>query len=376
MANQNRKSYAPNWQKAIVNVKSTVREVLKCINESGALMACILDEDKKFLGIMTDSDVRRLLLNDYSIDREIYNHFNQDPIIGNIDSSEEELMSICNEYSVRELPLIDQFGQLKDIFILNRRHVIELSPNDQTKPDTETTKIQSICPMFLFAGGKGLRLRSVISDRPKPLAMVGDKPILQTIIERAKHCGFRDFYISVNYLAEQIEEHLKQGHYSDLNFNIVKEDMPLGTAGSISLIQKELTTPVLVSNADLLTTLPYHKVLYQHLKQKADITCVVRPHEIVVPFGVVNLDRGLINSISEKPRFTYFVNAGIYVISPEVIKEMSYGAKLDMPDLINRVLSTGGTVQPFLAHEYWQDIGQPSDFQKANEDFNTHFGAH
>jgi NDP-sugar pyrophosphorylase family protein len=229
--------------------------------------------------------------------------------------------------------------------------------------------------MLILAGGLGTRLRQVVSDRPKPLAIVGNQPIIQTIISRAVESGIRKFHVAVNYMSDLIEKHLAGPQYSGLDISIVKESKRLGTAGALGLIQQSIDEPLLVCNADLLTTVPLQQIIRHHRNEKADVTCTVRPYSTKIPFGVVEIKGRLISNLVEKPEATYLVNAGIYVLNPDVCKLVPMNEYLDMPDLIMKVMKDERRrVVPFLLHEYWMDIGKPDDFMKANEEFSKYFG--
>ena len=336
-------------------------------------MGCVVaDHENKLIGIVTDSDVRRLLLVNYSLEMPIGDRFNPNPVVGSINHSPDELFAICHESGVREIPLCDSMGRICDVFILNAIPSVDSKITLPAPAPFCAPKIENA--MFLLAGGKGTRLKSVVADRPKPLAVVGSKPIIQTIIERASAQGIQNFIISLNHMANLLEEHLAAPCYSRLKIRLVHEPKPLGTAGSIGLARKFITKPLLVSNADVLTTVAYQKILSFHDVNKADITCVVRPHEVAVPFGVLDIQDQKIVAIREKPNFTYFVNAGIYVLNPSVCELIPEGGSMDMPNLMSTVMEAGGKVLPFLAHEYWVDVGQPADFHKANDEFRDHFG--
>lgn len=360
--------YSPHWKAALISPEATIRRALRAINESGGLVACVTSSAGKLIGILTDSDIRRLLLSGISLDATVEGRFNANPVIAHHSASPAELEVLCEERRIRELPICDDDGAVVDLFVLGRAPVVvgfaEQSPAATALPNA----------MFISAGGRGTRLRSVVHDRPKPLAEVGGRPILETIIQRAAAGGIRSFFVSVNHMSEMIEEHLRQEQYASYQLQIVREDQPLGTAGAIGLIADEVRCPLMVSNADVLTTVPYERILRFHERRKADVTCVVRPHEVAVPFGVLDIQGNVIVDIREKPTFTYFVNAGIYVLSPAVCQMIGRNQRVDMPELILRVTREGGKACPFLLHEYWVDVGHPEDYRKANDEFVDHFG--
>lgn len=350
-----------------------LRDAMNVITRTGSFMACINNECQCLIGILTDSDIRRALLRGATVDDSVLSWMNRNPIVAADDMDVEGLLALAKAKGIREIPLLNKAGQLEDIFILLVRDQRQLVDKNKIEPTQGAAKLIPN-PMLILAGGIGSRLRSVVNDRPKPLAIVGNKPILETVIHRAASFGFRKFYISVNYLADQIKEHLNSPCYRHLDIRIVEESKKLGTAGAIGFIQDEVEYPLVVCNADVLTTVPYHHLVNNHLDEKADVTCTVRPYRSVVPYGVCNISDGQITSIVEKPETNLMVNAGIYVLSPQVCNLVEKDSYLDMPQLVSEAIKLGFTIRPFFLHEYWIDIGRPEDFSKANDEFERHFG--
>lgn len=342
---------------------ATIRDALQKINETKCLLCVFEIEQTNKVAVLTDSDIRKSLLKGAQLTDKALNWANHNPVTAKPEASNDELTKLAKIYRYREIPIVDQYGKLQDIFIHHDQ------PSDQAPGN------KSILPnsLFILAGGSGERLKSVVQDRPKPLANVGDRPILQTLILSARASGIRKFFISVNYLAHQIEEHLKERVYSELDITIIREHKKLGTAGSIGLIEDNCNHPLLVCNADILTKVEFDKLLYAHTETNADITCAVREHKVQIPFGVMKIKNDNITDIEEKPESIYHVNAGIYVLERSVTQHIPLDKYFDMPQLIGKVIQSGGVVAPFLVHEYWKDVGQPEDFFSANREYSFHF---
>lgn len=362
--------FLPNYRQSMITKSATIKEALSAIANSGAMMACIVDNQDSLLGILTDSDIRRALLQGCSLEDQVETWMVNSPIVGNTSMPSNELLSIANSEGIREIPLVDEKGRLQDVFVTIIR---------QERLDIENTStLGSISTfdnaMFILAGGKGIRLKPVVNDRPKPLALVGGRPIIQTVIQSASKFGIKKFFIAVNYLADQIISHLQSPDYQNLDIEIIKETEFLGTAGAISMIKDKITKDLLVCNADVLTKIPYDLFIKQHIKEGADLTCAIRPYSYTVPYGVVTLENERISSIQEKPSFQFLVNSGIYLLSPRAIDNIPSGQKFDMTDLIRKLIKQNMPVRPFMMHEYWLDIGQPQDYHKANEEYGQHFG--
>lgn len=359
--------FAPRFREAIVSPTGVLRDAISSLTRSGLMLVCLADNDDRLVGVISDGDIRKALLNGATLESPVSQWATSTPVTAPSTASAGQMHDMVLSTGKREIPLVDEKGRLVDLYALGLYDQAQPTEQETPSPVLENA-------VMILAGGLGTRLRSIVTDRPKPLAMVGGRPLLELIMERLVRSGLRSFYVAVNYMAEQIEAHFTAPQYKDLDVRFVRERDRLGTAGAIGYIGRELKHPLLVCNADLLTTVPFEQILRQHNKENADITCVVRPHVVSVPFGVVDLANGVIAAVREKPDFTYFVNAGIYVLSVDVCREIDEGRRLDMPEVIERVMARGGRVVPFLLHEYWLDIGRPEDYHKANEDIGTMMG--
>lgn len=358
--------FSPNWKESLVDENYTLLDILKSLSLSGLLVACFTDEKGKLKGILTDSDIRKALISGKKMSDKAYPLANLHPKISDYRASPAYLKEYASLTQVQELLLVDDEGRLKDIFIVSLREerVQELS----SKPQAEIPNA-----MFILAGGLGSRLSTLVNDRPKPLAPVGSQPILATVIEQGVLAGIRNFYISVNYMADQIKNFLDSDSYKHLNIKIIHEPSKMGTAGSLSLIPDKLKHPLLVCNADILTTARLDNLIKLHKQESSHLTCAIRPHFVPIPYGVFQVDQGCIKDIKEKPEETYLVNAGIYVMEPSVLQWVPPNSYFDMPDLIKLSLHKGFKVTPYYLHEYWIDIGKPDDYVKANMEFENNF---
>jgi NDP-sugar pyrophosphorylase family protein len=221
-----------------------------------------------------------------------------------------------------------------------------------------------------MAGGLGTRLRPLTEDCPKPMLPVAGKPLLQNILEGFIASGFHRFYISVHYLADVIKKHFGDGERWGITIRYIEEDRPLGTAGALGLLPSVDHLPLIVMNGDLLTRVDFAELLDFHEGQKAEVTVGVREYEMQVPFGVIRSEGQNVVGIVEKPIQRFFVNAGIYVLSPRLVHTVAAGEHLDMPDLIQQVLDRQSPVAMYPIHEYWLDIGRPDDFVRAQLDYS------
>ncbi|WMN59384.1 nucleotidyltransferase family protein [Pseudoalteromonas xiamenensis] len=343
------------WQNSILSVPATMQEAIDALNNSSYKLVCLVDFQGILKGVITDGDIRRAIVAGKTINTPVDDFMCSTPITFTVKTTAYQKRRLFNQHKLLYIPVINETGQVVDI---------EISTSGGIQEKTNT--------VFLMAGGFGTRLRPLTEQCPKPLLKVGTKPILETIIESFSNSGFQNFTISVHYLADQIKTHFKDGQDFGVNLNYIEESSPLGTGGALSLLPKQ-NEAVILMNGDLLTKVDFRELLSYHESENAKITMCVREYEFQVPYGVINSVENKVTSIVEKPIEKYFVNAGIYVISPDVINRLIQGQPIDMPDLINNCLKKDEKVTLFPIHEYWLDIGRMADFERAQLDFIQNF---
>jgi len=216
-------------------------------------------------------------------------------------------------------------------------------------------------------------LGSLTKHCPKPMLRVGEKPILETIIENFLHFGFCKFCLAVNYKADIIKDYFGDGSKFGCTIDYLHENEPLGTAGALSLLPAQPNSPILIANGDVLTTVDYNHLLSFHFEQEAQATMCVREYDIQVPFGVVKVDGQRFVGIEEKPVKKFFINAGIYVLDPDVLAMLKPGEHCDMPSLLNRVVQQNQETAVFAVREYWLDLGQIEDLNRAEGEYGEVF---
>lgn len=344
------------WQATRVKKSTSMQEAIEVLNNSSIKLVTVVDDNECLLGVITDGDIRRAILNFKALDTLVTDIMCHNPITAYETESKTFVMALLKKNKLQHIPIVDKKNQLKNII---------------TK-DSLLHKSQTSNTVFLMAGGFGTRLQPLTQSCPKPLLKIGKKPILETILDSFCQHGFNRFYISVHYKAQMIKDYFSSGSDFGVDIDYVEETSPLGTAGALSLLPEQLE-PVIVMNGDLLTKVDFSELLAYHQEENAAITMCVREYEYQVPYGVINSNKNQVTSIVEKPIERYFVNAGIYVISPQVIKSISFQERLDMPDLINKCLENNEKVSMFPIHEYWLDIGRMSDFERAQSDIVNFF---
>jgi NDP-sugar pyrophosphorylase family protein len=220
--------------------------------------------------------------------------------------------------------------------------------------------------VVLMAGGKGERLRPLTADCPKPMLAIGGKPMLEIILQQCVEAGFKHFYLSVNYLKQQIIDHFGDGSHWGVEVRYLEEHSPLGTGGALGLLPQIPEHPLLVMNGDVLTRVDFKQLMNFHQEHAAEATMCVREHVTQIPYGVVQLNGTNVAGLEEKPLLSHFVNAGIYVLNPSVLALLEPHKACDMPNLLKRTKERGGQVSAFPIHEYWLDIGHPETLQQAH----------
>ena len=218
-----------------------------------------------------------------------------------------------------------------------------------------------------MAGGKGMRLRPLTDTVPKPLLVVGEKPIIEHTIDRLAYYGIENIWISVNYLSEQLEDFVRDKP-KDLEIEFVKESFPMGTIGSVTLIDNFKNDNVLICNSDLLTNLDYEVFFLDFLDFEADLSVVSIPYNVEVPYAVLEVENGILADFKEKPPSTYFSNGGIYLMKREILDFIPKNADFSATDLMNKLIEKGLKVRAYPHHGYWLDIGKHDDFQRAQQD--------
>lgn len=344
-----------DWQRISVNEQASIREALTVLDREALQIVLVVGEASRLLGTLTDGDVRRALLRGEGLDGPVTTAMNIKPLVGLSQQSETAWKRKMVEHSIRHLPIVDVDNGIVGLFY-----------------DKKEVK-KRFNPVVLMLGGLGTRLRPLTETIPKPMLMVGNKPILETIVTHIAEQGFVNFYFCINYLGEQIRSYFGDGSQWGIHIEYVEEDERMGTAGALSLLPEKPTLPFVVMNGDLLTKVDLTALIDFHVEHQNMTTVCVRAYGQQVPYGVVEIDGVNVTQLVEKPVYNYFVNAGIYALSPSAMDKVPESAFYDMPTLIEEVLSDKGAVGGFPLTEYWMDIGQLPDFEKAQEDYKVHF---
>ena len=335
----------------------TIKKALEVIDKGLKRIAIVVDSSGKLLGTLNDGDIRRALLNENSLNNSIKDIYHKNPSVCYVNDSKDTIIKTALKHKVYQIPIVDNEYKLVDV-----EDLATLLSNKKKKNK-----------VILMAGGLGTRLQPLTNEIPKPLLKVGTKPILETIIENFCNYGFKDIIISVNYKADMIKNYFQDGSKFGVNIEYLEENKRLGTAGALSLIKEDINEAFFVMNADLLTNVNFEQLLDFHNQGNSTSTMCVREYDFQVPYGVIKTKDDKIESISEKPIHKFFVNAGIYLLSPEVLEFIPNNTFYDMPTLFEELIEKDYNVLSFPIHEYWLDIGRVVDYERANNEYANVF---
>jgi NDP-sugar pyrophosphorylase family protein len=269
-------------------------------------------------------------------------------------ASEQEALALMRREVLHQIPVLDPQGRVL------RLHLFEDLLNARPLENWAV----------LMAGGLGTRLLPFTQNSPKPMLRVAGRPMLEIVLERCLEAGFQRVFISVNHLKEQIIDYFGDGSRWGASIEYLIEVNPLGTAGALALLPTAPSSPLLVANGDVLTRVDFGHLLRFHIEHKAAATICVRAHEVQIPYGVVETDGMLMRTIRDKPIFSHYINAGIYVLNPEVVSRVNPGDREDMPALLTKVSSCGSDIAVCPIHEYWLDTGNPEALAQAHGDWD------
>jgi len=336
-----------------INSGATIKDALRLIDLSGesGYTLFVIDESDKLLGTLTDGDIRRILLKGYIIEDSILVciNINYRKVFKNDDLS--SMFRELKKQKIRFLPVVDENSCL--ISILDLQYYIGFIPVDAV----------------IMAGGRGQRLLPLTSKVPKPMLIVGDKPIIEHNIDRLIKFGVQKIYISVNYLKEKIEDYFVDGNKKNISITYIKEDMPLGTFGAVTLVNDFEKDYILLMNSDLLTDINFDDFFNKFVESKADMAVAAVSYKSEVPYAVLETtETNQVLSIKEKPKYSYLSNAGIYLFKRDLLKHIPKGIFYNTTDFMDFIIEKNFKLIAYPILGYWLDIGRMDDYLKARED--------
>ena len=333
---------------------SSLKQALAMLNDlSIDAILFVVDKDHKLIGSLTDGDVRRGLLKNFTIDSKIDEIIQPNPRV--ISKGDNDIQKIIDyrEKNYRILPVIDSNGKV--VNVINFRTINSYLPVDAV----------------IMAGGKGLRLKPLTDNTPKPLLNIGSKPIMEHNLDRLAKFGIDDFWVTVNYLGDQIVRYFGDGKSKNIKIEYVQECEPLGTIGAISKITNFEHDYILVTNSDLLTNIDYEKFFLEFITNQADFAVLTIPYQVNITYAVLETHNGAIKSFKEKPTYTYYSNGGIYLMKRKLLNYIPKNTFYNSTDLMETLIERKFKVVSYPFSGYWLDIGKHEDYEKALADINN-----
>jgi len=350
-----------NLDKLHLTVDSTLADTLKVIEQGKVKLALVINEQKQLLGTISDGDIRRAILAGMNLNCTIEEVYCKNPSVAHVGNTRDYMVNLCIKNQIHQVPILNEHGQVVKLEILDNLLSVKKYNNK----------------VILMVGGLGKRLRPLTKDTPKPMLCIGGKPILQTIVEQLLRCGFFNIIMCVGYKSNIIQDFFGDGSNLGVNIEYIVENKRMGTAGALSLLSREQEPdlPFILMNGDLLTNIGFDSLMDFHMSNNGEATISVKEYDFQIPYGVVNLQKGLVSSIEEKPMHNFFVSAGIYVLNPSLISQINKDQYLDITTLFERLIKLNVAITTFPIAEYWLDIGRKEEYDRANLEYSGVFSA-
>ncbi|MCD6068710.1 MAG: Nucleotidyl transferase [Bacteroidetes bacterium] len=341
-----------NLDNSTISPNGKLKDAMEKINfvPAGSTLFVIDDSSQKVVGTLTDGDIRRGLLKGITIEDEVHKVMKTSFRYLTKGNYYNDKINNFLSLKLKTIPLLDDDGKLLKIYDL--------------------TILKSVLPIdvVFMAGGKGERLYPMTQNTPKPLLPIGNKPILEHNLDRLLLNGVENFYISVNYLGHMIKDHFKDGSHKNARISYIDEDRPLGTIGAVSKIDDFRNETVLIMNSDLLTNIDFAGFYKEFITQNADVAIAAIPYKVSIPYAVMETKDNIVSELKEKPTYTYYSNAGMYLIKRKLLETIPRDTFYNATEFLDQAIERSDKVISYPMIEYWLDIGRPDDYLKAQED--------
>ncbi|MDC1177948.1 sugar phosphate nucleotidyltransferase [Candidatus Pelagibacter sp.] len=338
-----------NWKQSILTKNALIKDVIHNLNKT-KLKICMIEENQKLVGVITDGDIRRGLLKDLSLNDKVSKIIKKKPFTIKENFCVKKTIQLLDLKELDSVPIINKEKKIIGLYI--KKFIDKYNQFPKTA-------------VVIMAGGFGKRLMPITKKIPKPLVEIKNVPVIEKILLSFKNEGFQNFFIIGHYKIEMIINHLKKFN-SQINIKFIKEKKPLGTAGGLFFLKKKKYENFIITNSDVLTSMNYSNFLKFHKQNKSNITIAGKKEKFKIPFGIINKLKDNLIDISEKPCFNFIVNAGIYILDRKIINKLSKPKHLQMTDLIKKIKDKKILKKIFILHENWIDIGSINDLKKAN----------
>lgn len=334
-----------------------VLQAMQILDRLQAKIALVVDAGGQLAGSIVDGDIRRALLRGHDLRTPVRDVMHRTPYVLPLGTPRQQILETMHLLDIKQIPLVTADGAVAGLAV----HDLLVGLQQQELPNR----------VVIMAGGKGRRLMPLTRDMPKPMVPVAGKPMLEWILLRLTHHGFRRFSFAVNYLGHMIEDYFGDGAAFGCSIEYVREQEFLGTAGALSLLQHQEEHPLLVMNGDILTSIDFRDLILHHATDDYAATVCARAHRVEIPYGVIRMKDGCLASITEKPVLENLISAGIYMLSPRILRRIPLGQLLDMPDLLLAAAHDHEKVGIFLLDDEWLDVGRHDDLERAKRSFSS-----
>ncbi|WP_240924988.1 nucleotidyltransferase family protein [Maribellus sediminis] len=340
------------YEHLIIDSKESLLSALKKMDEERVKLLIVF-ENSKYKSLLSIGDLQRAIIQGKVLQDEAIESLNREDIVCSVSDNKEEIKQKMLEIRAQFMPVVNEANELIDIYFWEEIFSEEFDVSSKPKQNLAI-------PVVIMAGGKGSRLKPLTNIIPKPLIPIGEKTIIEKIIDNFCKSGLSNFYLSVNYLSHMIESYFNNLPDKNYKIQFYKEDTPRGTAGSLSLIKDQIKSTFFVSNCDILIDQDYSQILDYHKKNKNEITAVTAVKSFRLPYGSFVLDKdGSVNNITEKPEFTFHVNAGMYIVEPHLLDVIPDDGIFHITDLMSLVMKRNGKIGIFpVSEKSWMDIGE------------------
>lgn len=355
------------WEKYAIDKKASITDALKLMDENDNKLLLVFDQDA-FLSILSIGDIQRSLLKENKLDQQIGNILRPEVKLATIDQSKDQIRELMLQFRMEFMPVLDRNkNQLHDVIFWNEIFEQDAASNNR--------QIEEKIPVVIMAGGKGTRLQPITNIIPKPLVPIGNRAFVEIIMDSFYDQGLNDFSLSVNYKEDMIR-HYFGGLNKGYKIQYFTESKPLGTAGSLHLLSDKINNTFFVSNCDILIDEDYKSILEYHKANQNELTAIAAVKTYSIPYGTMDLGKdGLLKKLREKPQNTYYVNAGLYVLEPHLLKEIPKNEFYHITKLMEKIMERNGKVGVFpISEGSWLDIGEWNEYNKTQERFKSRFG--
>jgi len=340
-----------------IHSQASIKEAMETLDRTAEKVLLVVDDGQRLIGTLSDGDIRRHILKGHNLNGRIQDAFHPNPIfIFQEDFALDKIKAVFLENRIGLVPILDQDRKILDFICWEKAF------GNNTKSENQKLDV----PVVIMAGGKGTRLEPFTRVLPKPLIPVGDKPVIDHIVDRFRVYGISEFYLTIHHMSKVIRAYFEEKGL-DYSIEFIEEDEPKGTASSLKLLADKLNKPFFVSNCDIVIEADYVDLYRFHIRNKYDMTLVASAKQVNIPYGICELNgEGSLERIEEKPEYNFLVNAGMYVMHPSVLEMIPDNQRFHITHLIDKIKKNGGQTGVYpVSEKAWIDVGQWTEYRKA-----------